>query len=144
MAQTFNLLFPARRKAKWSTLSICFFPGWEKAKWSRLPTKPFSFCCVFGWAQPSVNKRRLSQASLLRLPICFFPAREKAKWSRLSICFFPGWEKSKMVKTSNQAILILLCFWLGPTLHEQETAQSGQLAQTSNLLFPGPGKSKMV
>ena len=87
--------FRAREKAKWSRLSICFFPGWEKAKWSRLPTKPFSFWCVFGWAQPSMNKRRLSQASLLRLPICFFPAREKAKWSRLSICFFPGWEKAK-------------------------------------------------
>ena len=57
---------------------------------------------------------------------------------------FPGLGKSKMVKTSNQAILILLWFWLGPTLHEQETAQSGQFAQTSNLLFPGPGKSKMV
>ena len=49
-----------------------------------------------------------------------------------------------MVKTSNQAIFILVCFWLGATLHEQETAQSGQFAQTSNLLFPGPGKSKMV
>ena len=49
-----------------------------------------------------------------------------------------------MVKISNQAIFILLCFWLGSTLHEQETAQSGQFAQTSNLLFPGPGKSKMA
>ena len=39
---------------------------------------------------------------------------------------------------------MLVCFWLGTTLHEQETAQSGQFAQTSNLLFPGPGKSKMV
>ena len=39
---------------------------------------------------------------------------------------------------------MLVCFWLGATLHEQETAQSGQFAQTSNLLFPGPGKSKMV
>ena len=142
-AQTSNLLFPGPGKAKWSRLSICFFPGWEKAKWSRLPTKTFSFWCVFGWAQPSMNKRRLSQASLLRLPICNFPAREKAKWSRLSICFFPGWEKAKW-SSSNRAMLILVCFWLGPTLHEQEAAQSGQFAQTSNLLFPGPGKSKMV
>ena len=39
---------------------------------------------------------------------------------------------------------MLVCFWLGTTLHEQETAQSGQFAQTSNLLVPGPGKSKMV
>ena len=49
-----------------------------------------------------------------------------------------------MVKTSNQDIFILVCFWLGATLHEQETAQSGQFAQTSHLQFPGPGKSKMV
>ena len=71
-----------------------------------------------------------------------------------------------MVKTSNQAIFILVCFWLGATLHEQETAQSGQFAQTSNgsdfefafsptrekakwfrlriCFFPNPGKSKMV
>ena len=49
-----------------------------------------------------------------------------------------------MVKTSNQAIFILVCFWLGATLHEQDTVQSGQFAQTSNLLFPGAGKSKMV
>ena len=44
----------------------------------------------------------------------------------------------------SQAVFMLVCFWLGPALHEQETAQSGQSAQTSNLLFPGPGKSKMV
>ena len=51
-------------------------------------------------AQPSMNKRRLSQASLLRLPICFFQGREKAKWFRLPICFFPGLEKAK-AQTSN-------------------------------------------
>ena len=45
-------------------------------------------------------------------------------------------------KPANQAVFMLVCFWLGTTLHEQETAQSGQFAQTSNLLFPGPGKSK--
>ena len=95
MAQSGQFAQTSREKAKWSRLSICFFPGWEKAKWSRLPTKPFSFWCVFGWAQPSMNKRWLSQASLLRLPICFFPGREKAKWFRLPICFFPGLEKAK-------------------------------------------------
>ena len=104
-----------------------------------------------------MNKRRLSQASLHGLDFQFAFSRA------------PG--KSKMVKTSNQAIFILVCFWLGAALHEQETAQSGQFAQTSNLLFlghgsdfqfvfcqarrkqkaqtsnllfPGPGKSKMV
>ena len=42
-----------------------------------------------------MNKRRLSQASLLRLPSCFFTGREKAKWFGLPICFFPGLENAK-------------------------------------------------
>ena len=53
-------------------------------------------------------------------------------------------EEQEASQPSNQDIFMLVCFWLGATLHEQETAQSGQFAQTSNLLFPGPGKSKMV
>ena len=48
-----------------------------------------------------MNKRRLSQASLLRLPICFFQGREKAKWFRLPICFFPAREKAKLFQISN-------------------------------------------
>ena len=79
LSQASLLTLPICFFPEWYRLSICFFPGWEKAKWSRLPTKPFSFWCVFGWARPSMNKRRLSQASLLRLPICLFPGREKAK-----------------------------------------------------------------
>ena len=140
----------------------------------------------FGCAQPSMNKE----------------TAQPGQFAQTSNLLFPGPGKSKMVKTSNQAIFMLVCFWLGaalheqetaqsgqfaqsdfqfafsragkkqndldfqlafsragkkqngqdfqprhfdcPTLHEQETAQSGQFAQTSNLLFPGPGKSKMV
>ena len=78
----------------------------------------------------------------LKLSICFFRLGEKQNGLHFQFAFSLG--KSKMVKTSNQAIFILLCFRLGATLREQETAQSGQFAQTSNLLFPGPGKSKMV
>ena len=51
-----------------------------------------------------MNKRRLSQASLLRLPICFFPGREKAKWFRLRICFFRGREKAKWFR-------LRICLW---------------------------------
>ena len=86
-----------------------------------------------------MNKRRLSQASLLRLPICFFPGREKAKWFRLRICFFRGREIAKWFR-------LRICFF--PT---REKAKWFRLpicffpdGQTSNLLFPGPGKSKMV
>ena len=109
-----NLPFPVAfsrpgKKQNGLDFQLAFSQARKKAKWSRLPTKPFSFWCVFGWAQPSMNKRRLSQASLLRLPICFFPGREKAKWFGLPICFSQAWKKQK--------------------------------AQTSNLLFPGPGKS---
>ena len=53
-----------------------------------------------------MNKRRLSQASLLRLPICFFPGREKAKWFRLRICFFPTREKAKWFR-------LPICFFPG-------------------------------
>ena len=142
MVQTSNLLFTGPGKSKMvqtqngSDFQFAFSRAGKKQNGQDFQPSHFHFAgCVFGWAQPSMNKRRLSQASLLRLPICFFRAREKAKWSRLSIC---------LVKTSNQAIFILVCFWLGAALHEQETAQSGQVAQTSNLLFPGPRKSKMV
>ena len=50
-----------------------------------------------------MNKRRLSQASLLRLPICFFPGREpgKNKMVQTSNLLFPNPGKSKMVQTSN-------------------------------------------
>ena len=77
-------------------------------------------------AQPSMNKRRLSQASLLRLPICFFQGREKAKWFRLPICFFPGLEKAKRLR-------LPICFF--------PAREKGKLFQISNLLFPNPGKS---
>ena len=82
----------------------------------------------FGRAQPSMNKE----------------TAQPGQFAQTSNLLFPGPGKSKMVKTSNQAIFMMVCFWLDATLHEQETAQSGQFAQTSNLLFPGPGKSKMV
>ena len=77
-------------------------------------------------AQPSMNKRRLSQASLLRLPICFFQGREKAKWFRLPICFFPGLEKAKRLR-------LPICFF--------PAREKAKLFQISNLLFPNPGKS---
>ena len=48
-----------------------------------------------------------------------------------------------MVKTSNQAIFMLVCFWLGATLHEQETAQSGQFAQSDfQFAFSRAGKKQ--
>ena len=48
-----------------------------------------------------------------------------------------------MVKTSNQAIFMLVCFWLGAALHEQETAQSGQFAQSDfQFAFSRPGKKQ--
>ena len=64
-----------------------------------------------------MNKRRLSQASLLRLPIMV----------QTSNLLFPGPGKSKMVQTSN------LLF---------PNPGKSKMVQTSNLLFPGPGKSK--
>ena len=73
-----------------------------------------------------MNKRRLSQASLLRLPICFFQGREKAKWFRLPICFFPGLEKAKRLR-------LPICFF--------PAREKAKLFQISNLLFPNPGKS---
>ena len=91
-----------------------------------------------------MNKRGLSQASLLRLPICFFPGREKAKWFRVPICFFRGREKAKWFR-------LPFCFFPGvekAKYPDFQFAFSGagkkQNVQTSNLLFPNPGKSKMV
>ena len=69
-----------------------------------------------------MNKRRLSQASLLRLPICFFPGLEKAKWFRLPIC-----REKEMVQTSN------LLF---------PNPGKSKMGQTSNLLFPGAGNKQ--
>ena len=37
---------------------------------------------------------------------------------------------------------MLVGFWLGAILHKQETAQSSQFTQTSNLLFPRAGKKQ--
>ena len=92
-----------------------------------------------------MNKRRLSQASLLRLPICFFPGREKAKWFRLRICFFWGREKAKWFR-------LPICFFPGrekakrPDFHfafsRPGKKQNGS-DFPANLLFPGRGKSKM-
>ena len=90
-----------------------------------------------------MNKRRLSQASLLRLPICFFPGREKAKWFRLRICFFRGQEKAKWFR-------LRICFfptrekakWFRLPICFFSRAGKKQNGQTSNLLFPAREKAK--
>ena len=153
MVQTSNLLFPGSGKRKMKLLpiwkAICGgglpSPAWKQAAPGRFVLMSLAPCplghsflknLLFSGFPKATWMSNLP--ARLKLPICVFPGLEKAKGSDVG----PG--KSKLVQTSNQAILTLPCFWLGPTLHEQETAQSGQFAQTSNLLFPGPGKSKMV
>ena len=104
-------------RRKWFFVGARGFQGFMQLPWHVLcplitdtliaeeqEAKQFSCWCVFGWAQPSMNKRRLSQASLLRLPICLFPGREKAKWFRLRICFFRGREKAKWFR-------LRICLW---------------------------------
>ena len=59
---------------------------------------------------------------------------------RLPICFFPGREKAKLKKQSGQDFQP--SHFDCPALHEQETAQSGQFAQTSNCFFQGREKAK--
>ena len=112
-------------------LPICFFPqndldfqfAFSRAGKSKMVKTSNQAILI---AQPSMNKRRLSQASLLRLPICFFQGREKAKWFRLPICFFPGLEKAKRLR-------LPICFF--------PAREKAKLFQISNLLFPNPGKS---
>ena len=74
-----------------------------------------------------MNKRRLSQASLLRLPICFFPGREKAKWFRLRICFFRGQEKTKWFR-------LRICFF--------PTREKAKWFRLPFCFFPGREKAK--
>ena len=131
-------------RRKWFFVGARGFQGFMQLPWHVLcplitdtliaeeqEAKQFSCWCVFGWAQPSMNKRRLSQASLLRLPICLFPGREKAKWFRLRICFFRGREKAKWFR-------LRICLWFRLAI----CFFPGR--EKANLLFPGPGKSKMV
>ena len=74
-----------------------------------------------------MNKRRLSQASLLRLPICFFPGREKAKWFRLRICFFRGQERAKWFR-------LRICFF--------PTREKAKWFRLPICFFPGREKAK--
>ena len=143
MAQTSNLqnFFPG--------LPICFFSGREKANWFRLPI------CFFPWS---------------RLPICFFPGREKAKciglpiWKATCLTDFqllsPAWKQTISAGEAQAHNLLLMNpapYALGHSSLEKcfrltkgETGCPGCSpnllfpAQASNLLFPGPAKSKMA
>ena len=126
------------------------FSGFAVANWMSRPLIHFAFPgsdFQFAFSGPEKKQNgsdfqfafsragEKKKAKWLRLPICFLPSREKAKWSRLPICFFPGREKAKGSREKAKWSRLPICFF--PGLEKQR-------AQTSNLLFPGPGKSKMV
>ena len=85
---------------------------------------------------PGKSKRK-SLANWTAGPICFLPGREKANWCRLPICFFPSGKKQ--IVSDFQ-----ICFFSRAVKKQIGSDLTFKLAQTSNLLFPGPGKSNLV
>ena len=100
--------------------------GRERRQGQTPPHLRLPICFLQGW---------------LRLPICFFPGGEKAKRFRHPICFLRAWKKQ------NGSDFQLAFSRAGKSKRVQipglEKAKGSDF-QSSNLLFPGPGKSKMV
>ena len=81
-----------------------------------------------------------------------FPGPGKSKRLRLPICFFPGREKAK-AKFGSKKIPKFAFSRAGKKWFKQKAQTSNllfpglgksKMVQTSNLLFPGPGKSKQL
>ena len=136
MVQTSNLPFPGQEKAKWPRLPICFFPGWEKAKGS-------DFQFAFSRAGKKQNGSDFQFA---------FSGPGKSKVVKTSNLLSPNPGKSKMVQTfQGGGISCRLSFFSragkkqnGSDFQFAFSWAGKKLNGSSNLLFPGPGKSKMV